>query len=128
MSDNFKRYNCTKVGLRQLLPKGLSAHQLRLLDNLARLINGIIGSSHTQLPKLAAKDPRAIKTESKIASLKRLIDHEKFSPQLFWLPLVRQCLTGLLNSRQDHQITLVIDGSQVGRGCMALVMSLVYAG
>ena len=128
MSDNFKRYNCIKLGLRQLLPKGLSAHQLRLLDNLARLINGIIGSGHTQLPKVAAKDPRAIKTESKVASLKRLIDHEKFSQELFWLPFVRQFLARLVNSRQDHQITLVIDGSQVGRGCMALVISLVYAG
>jgi hypothetical protein len=128
MSDNFKRYNCIKTGLRQLLPKGLKPNELKMLDHLAKLINGIIGSGHTQLPKIAAKDPRAIKTESKIASLKRLLEHQKFSVQLFWLPFVRQFLSGLVKSRSDHQIILVMDGSVIGQGCMALVMSLVYAG
>jgi hypothetical protein len=128
MSDNFKRYNCIKTGIRQLLPKRLNANQLKMLDHLAKLINGIIGSGHTQLPKIAAKDPRAIKTESKIKTLKRLVEHEKFTAQLFWLPFVRQFLAGLVKSRADHSITLVMDGSVVGRGCMALVMSLVYAG
>ncbi len=126
MSDNFKRYNCIKVGLRQLLPKGLSAYELKMLDHLAKLINGIIGAGNCQLPKIAAKDPRAIKTESKISTLKRLLLKTEFSPELFWLPFVRQFLESLAKSR--NEFVLVMDGSEVGRGCMALVMSLVYAG
>ncbi|HEX2910812.1 MAG TPA: transposase [Chloroflexia bacterium] len=126
MSDNFKRYHCIKTGLRQLLPKALSGYEQRMLEHLYKLINGIIAASHCQLPKIAAKDPRAIKTESKIASLKRLLKKEQFTTQLFWLPFVQQFLASLATSRAE--LMLVMDGSQVGRGWMALVVNLVYAG
>src|SRR6476619_1813825 len=102
MSDNFKRYNCIKEGLRQLLPKGLKPNDLKMLDHLAKLVNGIIGAGHSQLSKVALKDPRPIKTESKIASPKRLLTHDKFSQELFWLPFVREFLAGLVRSRADH--------------------------
>ena len=105
MSDNFKRYNCIKTGLRQLLPKGLSANQLKMLDHLGKTYQRYYRRWHTQLPKVAAKDPRAIKTESKIATLKRLLDHDKFSPQLFWLPFVREFLAGLVKSQADCQLS-----------------------
>lgn len=77
MSDDFKRYNRIKEGLRQLLPKGLRPNELKMLDDLAKLINAIIGSGNTQLPDVAAKDPRSLKTESKIASLKHLVEIER---------------------------------------------------
>ncbi len=126
MSDNFKRYNRIKSGLRQLLPGTLGPRQLQPLDHLARLVNGIVAAGHTQLPKLAAKDPRPLKTESKIASLKRLVATESFSQELFFVPFVKAFLAGLARSRKE--VVLVIDGSTVGRGCMALVVSVVYAG
>ena len=126
MSDNFKRYNGIKAGLRQLLPKNLTGYEQKMLEHLAKLINGIIAAGHCQLPKIAAKDPRPIKTESKIATLKRLVDKDEFTTELFWLPFVQPFLRGLAQSRQEF--VLVMDGSEVGRGCMALVVSLVYAG
>jgi hypothetical protein len=60
MSDNFRSYNCIKKGLMQLLPKRLNGRQLQHLDELAKLVNGIVASSHSQLPKIALKDPTDI--------------------------------------------------------------------
>jgi hypothetical protein len=126
MSDNFIRYNRIKSGLRQLLPKNLNGYDQKRLEHLAKLINGIIAAAHCQLPKVAAKDPRPIKTESKIATLKRLLTNDQFTAERFFVPFVKQFLASLATSRQEF--ILIIDGSQVGRGCMALVVSLVYAG
>lgn len=126
MSDNFQRYNCIKKGLMQLLPKRLSGRELQRLDELAKLVNGIVASSHSQLPKIALKDPTGIKTESKVVKLKRLITNDNFTAEVFWLPFVRQFLTRFAQAKQPLLIS--IDGSPVGRGCMALVVSLVYGG
>lgn len=65
MSDNFKRYNCIKAGLRQLLPKGLNGYEHKMLEHLAKLINGIIGAVHCHLPRIAAKDPDRLKPKIK---------------------------------------------------------------
>lgn len=126
MSDNFIRYNCIKQGLMQLFPQRLTGRELQYLDELAKLVGGIVASSHSQLPKIAAKDPTHIQPESKIAKLKRLIANENFTAEVFWLPFVRQFLARFANAKQP--LLLSIDSSEVGRGCMALVVSLVYGG
>jgi hypothetical protein len=112
----------------QLLPKRLTGRDLQCLDELAKLVGGIVASSHSQLPKIATKDPTDIRTESKIANLKRLLLNENFSAEIFWLPFVRQFLAGLVRGKQTSPLLLSIDGSCVGRGCMALMVSLVYGG
>jgi hypothetical protein len=126
MSDNFIRYIGIKKGLLQLFPKRLAPRQMQHLDELAKLVSGIVASSHSQLPKIAVKDPTSIKTESKIAKLKRLLVNQNFTAQIFWLPFVQQFLARFAQAKEPLLIS--IDGSQVGRGCMALVVSLVYGG
>jgi hypothetical protein len=44
----------------------------------------------------------------------------------YWQPLARALVTKVAKSKKE--LILVIDGSQVGRGCVALVVGLVYAG
>ena len=83
MSDNFKRYNCIKAGLRQILPSTLNGYEQKMLEHLAKLRGGIIAAGQCQLPKIAAKDPRPLKTDSKIATLIRLVSKDEFTPQLF---------------------------------------------
>ncbi len=64
--------------------------------------------------------------ESRTAKLVRFIKNEKITDQLYWLPFARPLLEAL--SKNGRGLTLVIDGSAVGRGCAALFVGVVYAG
>lgn len=127
MSDNHTRYHLIRQGLEQLYPTRLSASQLRHLHTLALMIHGLIASAHCQLPKLAAKAPRKGKLESRITLLKRFLTNEKVSQQTFWSPFAQPLLQALSSTGQ-RELIICLDGSIMGRQCVALVASVVYAG
>ena len=126
MSDNHKRYNAIKRGLEQLYGTKVEGHLQHNLHTLALLVNGIIGAGSVQLPKLGLKAPLATRVESRTAKLSRFIHNEKITEQLYWLPFVTQLLKAL--SKNGKGLTLVIDGSAVGRDCVGLFIGVVYAG
>jgi hypothetical protein len=127
MSDNHKRYHLIRAGLEQLFPTRLSASQLRHLHTLALLVHGLIASAHCQLPKLAAKAPKKAKVESRIKQFQRFLDNEKVTQQTFWLPFAQPLLQALSRNGQ-RELIVCLDGSAMGRECVALVASVVYAG
>jgi len=127
MSDNHTRYNLIRQGLEQLYPTRLSASQLRHLHTLALLLHGLIASAHCQLPKLAAKAPKKAKVESRIKQFQRFLDNGKVTQQTFWLPFA-QPLVQSLSSNGQRELKVCLDGSAMGRECVALVASVVYAG
>jgi hypothetical protein len=127
MSDNHARYHLIRQGLEQLFPTRLNASQLRHLHTLALLVHGLIASAHCQLPKLAAKAPRKCKLESRIKLFQRFLDNEKITQQTFWLPFAQPLLLALSNNGQ-RELRVCLDGSALGRECVALVASVVYAG
>lgn len=126
MTANRQSYNVIKQGLEQLYPDKISPRMAQHLHTLALIVHGIIGSAHSQLPKLAGETPELTKTESQIAKLKRWLTNEQVTEQLYWLPFAKALLGAL--SRHKNELRLVMDGSVVGRGCMALMVSVVYAG
>ena len=126
MSDNHKRYNAIKKGLLQLYGPKVGGHLQHNLETLALLINGIIGAASCHLPKLALKAPLPQAVESRTAKVVRFIKNDKISDELYWLPAARQLLGAL--SKNGRGLSLVMDGSAVGRGCVALVVGVVYAG
>jgi hypothetical protein len=127
MSDNHARYHLIRQGLEQLLPTKLSASQLRHFHTLALLVHGLIASAHCQLPKLAAKAPKKAKVESRIKQFQRFLDNDKVTQQTFWLPFAQPLLQALSNNGQ-RELKICLDGSAMGRECVALVASVVYAG
>src|SRR5215210_2979826 len=126
MSDNHRRYNAIKQGLEQLYGSKVQGHLKSNLHTLALLINGIVAAGSVKLPVLANKAPQYNKVESRAAKLSRWVKNEKITQQLYWLPFIRPLLGQL--SRHGKGLTLIIDGSVVGRGCVALVVGVVYAG
>ena len=126
MGDNHKRHNAIKKGLEQLCGSKVHGHFQHNLNTLALIVNGIIGSGSVQLPKLAIKAPLAIKVESRTAKLSRFVANDNIKEELYWLPFAQKLLTAL--SENKRGLTLVIDGSLVGRGCVALVIAVVYGG
>ena len=121
MSDNLRRYRAILDTLQQLYPTALTKQQARHLRTLAALISGIVGSRQTHLPAIASKVPDRTLRESRVKRFQRWLTNEHVSPDLSFLPFAQ----ALIQSLAHLPLVLVIDGSTVGRGCVALGVSVV---
>lgn len=125
MSDNLKRYLAIFAALKQRLPQEPVGNQRRHLCVLASMISGIVASRRTSLPAIASKMPTgspSTQRESRIKRLSRWLGNKQVTTQTFFAPFARAVLASL----PEGPLVLVIDGSEVGRGCLALVLSVVY--
>ncbi len=122
MSDNLRRYCAIQDTLKGLCPHQPKGNHARHLQTLAHLVSGIVGSRRSNLPAIASKVPSTSKPESRIKRYSRWLDNERITAETYFLPYVRV----LLESLPAGPLVLVIDGSPVGRGCQALVMSVLY--
>jgi hypothetical protein len=123
MSDNHQRYSSIKKALMQMYPeaKGQSA---KGLNTLAGMINGIVGSKSTHYGAIASKTPDRSKLESRVKRFSRWVNRSGAEVTLEVMPFAKELLAGLSN----QTLVLVIDGSEVGRKCLALLVSVVYHG
>ncbi len=122
MSDNLRRYRAIKQALKQLYPNEPQGNLARHLDTLAGLISGIVGSKSTHLPHVANKVPDATQVNSRVKRFTRWVSNDHIETEIYFLPYAAQ----LLSSLASHPVDLVMDGSTVGRGCLALLVSVVY--
>ena len=122
MSDNFKRLRAIREALKDLYPGELKGNLVRHLYTLAAIISGIIGSRSTNLPVIAGKAPDNCKAESRAKRFSRWINNERIDCTLYFLPFAQALLDGL----SEQTLVLVMDGSTVGRGCITLMISVVY--
>lgn len=124
MSDNLRRYHAIHNALKQACgaePKGNFA---RHITTLAALISGIVGSGSMQLPQIARKVPRGIQQESRVKRFYRWMVNETIEEEVYFLPFAQ----ALLEQLALATLVLVIDGSVVGRGCVALMVNVIYKG
>src|SRR2546421_3481509 len=121
MSDNHRRYCGIRDALVQLSPH-LKGHAAKHRLSLAAIICGIVGSKHSQLPAIASKAPSRAKRQSRIMGYARWLHNQQVTVEQYFLPFGN----GLLESLPEGPLVLVMDGSQVGRGCMALVVSVLH--
>jgi hypothetical protein len=94
------------------------------LTTLAALISGIVASKSTQLPQIATKVPDGTKPESRVKRCARWLDNERILEELYFLPYAEI----LLRHLAFETLVLVMDGSVVGRGCVALMIHVIYKG
>jgi hypothetical protein len=125
MSDNLRRHHSIKAHLLQLYPEA-NGRQRQHLSVLAAIISGIVGSRHTNLPNIAAKVPTGTKRESQVKDFYRWLknDNRARDYRIIFAPFA----AALLSSLADCPLVLVIDGSVVGQGGMALLINVVYKG
>src|SRR5215470_8188218 len=124
MSDNLRRYRAIRNALMQAYPAPPTGNLARHLHTLAALISGIVGSKSTQLPHIAAKAPTGTKPESRVKRFARWIDNDYILEEVYFLPYADI----LLHHLALQTLVLVLDGSVAGRGCMALMLHVVYKG
>lgn len=122
MGDNLRRYRAIKKALRQLYPKTVTGNQARHMNTLAGLISGIVGSRRVNLPEIAGKVPDGTKRESRVKRFSRWVQNERIDAEVYFLPFARELLAGLA----ERTLVLAMDGSEVGHGCMTLMVSVIY--
>jgi hypothetical protein len=122
MSMTFHTYRTIKPTLTQTLHARPGSHQEQHLNTLAVLICGIVGAQHVQFAQIADHAPiGGRKNESLITRFRRFVKHKDITPEAVWLPFARAVLAGLAHA----PLTLVLDGTTAGRGCMVLMARVV---
>ena len=124
MSDSRRVHRAIKCAVKQLYPEEPRGNLARHLDTLAGMVTGIVLGKSCQLPKMAGKAPDETHPESRSKRFSRWVQAESITAEVYFLPFVRALLTNLARVRP---LVFVMDGSEVGRGCLALVVSVLYA-
>src|SRR4030095_1025300 len=124
MSDNLRRYRAICHALTQAYPTPPTGHFARHLHTLAALMSGIVGGRRTQLSPIATKVPDGSKPESRVKRFARWLDNDRILEEMYFLPYAESLLTHLAL----ETLVLVMDGSGVGRGCVALMIHVLYKG
>jgi hypothetical protein len=124
MRDTYHRYAGIKRSLMQFFPP-LTGHRERHFNTLAALIGGLWGGQRAQLATIADHAPsHGAAQESLITRCRRWLKHDANTLNGWFLPVA----TAVLANLAQQPLTLVMDGSVVGRGCVALMLSVVYHG
>ena len=123
MGDNHHVYRRIRKSLRQIYPKRLTGRQAKHMNTLAGMVSGIVRSGKSQLKAMAKKAADSSKVESRIKRFSRYLQNETIDAQTYFMPFLEALLVGLAKS---GPLVLAIDGSEVGRNCLALVISVIY--
>jgi hypothetical protein len=91
---------------------------------MAALVSGIVGGKSTNLPEIAKKVPDTAQPESRVKRYSRWVDNKRIDYETYYQPYAKAVLESLMAG----PLVLVIDGSEVGRKCLALMVSVVYRG
>lgn len=124
MSDNLRQYRAIRAALSQGYPGEPQGQCARHLTTLAALISGIVASKRTQLPHIAAQVPDGTKPESRVKRFARWVDNTTVTEEVYFLPYA----TLLLAPLAIQPLVLILDGRVMGRGCVALMIHVVYKG
>jgi hypothetical protein len=124
MSDSRQVHRAIKHAVKQLYPEEPRGNLARHLETLAGMVTGIMLGKSCQLPKMASKIPGEVHPDSQVKQMSRWVQNEAITFHLYFLPFVRPLLTNLAKARP---LVFIMDGSAVARGCVTLMVSLIYA-
>jgi hypothetical protein len=125
MGDTCRRYGAIARSLLQLYRPSPVGHQRKHLSTLILLICGLVGAQHSHLSKVVSHTPGGkASDESMTKRFRRWLANPHVTYQRWMLPVAKALLTTLSSA----PLLIVIDGSTIGRGGMALMASVVYRG
>lgn len=123
MSDSRRVHRAIKQAIKQLYPEEPRGNLARHLETLACMVSGIVLGKSCQLPKIASKSPGDVHPDSRVKQMSRWVQNERITLSLYFLPFVQPLLTNLAAVRP---LGFIMDGSAVARGCVTLMISLIY--
>jgi hypothetical protein len=89
---------------------------------LAMMITGIVLSKKAQVSEMSSEVPSLAKDKSIEMRMRRWVKLEALEVEVIYLPFAQQ----VLNALAHLPLVLVMDASQLGRGCMVLLVGVVY--
>jgi|GEM_PF-1954608 len=124
MRDHLRRDRAIHAVLLQGYSGQLRGTRVRHVTTLAARISGIVGSPSPQVPTRAARLPEGTHPESRVKRCARWLKHARSTPEVSWVPSAKLLLAPLA----FQTLGLVVDGSVVGRGSVALLRHVVSHG
>jgi len=118
MADRYRVYTKVLKVLKEMVKMSHPGH----LVTLAMMIAGIVVSRKAQLTAVSAETGAEAKDKSIEMRLRRWVKHPGIDADVIYLPFAKQILEALV----QNPLILVMDGSQVGRGCMVLMVGVLY--
>lgn len=118
MTDKMKVYTKVMQKLKKMMPT-IPQNQM---VTLAMMVSGIVMSRKAQLSVMSLEIPHAAKPASLEKRFHRFVKNERFDAQVCYLPFAHLILCHLA----DKPLVLAMDGSTVGRGCMTLMVGVIY--
>jgi hypothetical protein len=106
----------------QTLKSMLNMHRQGHVVTLAMMITGIVMSCKAQLAVMSGEVPVAAKEKSVEMRMRRWVKHKQIDVDVTYMPFARQILAALAHT----PLVLAMDGSTVGRGCMVLMVGVIY--
>jgi hypothetical protein len=113
-----------KCKLKKVYKKELKKRESNHLETLISMTSGMLKSKSVKLSDIAGECINAGKEESKTMKYRRWLQNKNISCEVYFLPFLSFILESI--SKREEEIYLVIDGSVTGRGCMTLMVSIIY--
>jgi hypothetical protein len=123
MSDSRRVYRAIKQALKQAYPDRPQGNVARHLETLVGMVSGIVLGKSCQLPMIASQVPGEVHPDSRTKQMSRWVQNAHITGALYYLPFVEPLLVSLAAVRP---LVLIMDGSAVARGCVTLMVSLLY--
>jgi len=117
MTDRYRVYTKVKKMLKQMMKL---EHQGQVIT-LAMMISGIVMSRKAQLSVMSSEIPSDAKEKSIEMRMRRRVKGE-IDVEAVYMPFARQILAAM----SHLPLMLEMDGSQAGRGCMVLMVGVLY--
>ena len=114
MTDRQKVYTEVLRTLKDLLRGQKQGHVV----TLAMMITGIVMSKKAQLSVMSSEVPHWAKAASVEKRMHRFVKNQRVDAQVYYMPFAKALVAALAN----QPLVLAMDGSQVGRGCMTLMV------
>ncbi|MGB0388416.1 MAG: hypothetical protein ACPGWR_26655, partial [Ardenticatenaceae bacterium] len=118
MSDRYRIYSTVLQTLKQLLPNQKQGHVV----TLCMMIAGIVMGKKAQLSAMSSEIPYSAKDSSIEMRMRRFVKNKGINDTIYFLPFASELLAGL----SGESLVFAMDASVVGRGCMVLMIGVLY--
>ncbi len=118
MTDRMRVYTKVLKTLKHLMPTQKQCHVV----TLAMMVMGIVVGKNAQLSAISSEVPVATREKSTEKRLQRFVRNHRITEPLYFMPFAKV----ILESLADAPLVLAMDGSAVGRGCMVLMVGVMY--
>ncbi len=101
-----------------------SSSMQKRLSTLSMMLYSVIRQGHSSLQQIGEGMQGGINMESKVKKCKRWLDSKYTDTKTFFIPFISHLLNGI---DDDKELIFIIDGSEVGNGCTALMISVCWS-